>query len=296
MKKAILILSTLLVAFVFYYNYKSEQLLSKAQTHERIKDYERALDYYEDYSEFTNNNVVFAEKLYDIAKIQIEIKDYENAEKNLNHFKRIELSGGWLNSEVDSNLNRSVNYMKSDMHKNLTKIYLATNREQLALELLLTNKESYFTGGCIFDIIEKRKFFVCKVFETSYEISEYENALELVIKYRMYASDVSSKKMRRVIEWKMNQYSDSQKDSIIQSAYDSIKFETSARDSNSSFTMSYNIFGLTVPGKYMPKRLIELNPNIKATDTSKILDLARKEFESSWLYEVMVEAANQPPH
>ncbi len=80
MKKTILILSILLVASAFYYNFKSENLLSRAQAHEKIEDYERALDYYEDYSEFTKSNVILAEKLYDIAKIQIEIKDYENAE------------------------------------------------------------------------------------------------------------------------------------------------------------------------------------------------------------------------
>lgn len=285
-------MSTLLVASVLYYNYKSEQLLSRAQAHEKIEDYERALDYYENYSEFTNNNVVLAEKLYDIAKIQIEIKDYENAEKNLNYFKNLELTGGWLNSEVDSNLIKSIDYNKSDLHEYFTKIYSATNREKLALELLQANKEYYFVGSCMLEVIERNSFYVTNVFDSSYKIGDFNTALEVVFKYRMLTSNVSTKKMRRVIKWKMNQYSDSQKDSIIQSAYDSIKFETSARDSNSSFTMSYNIFGHTVPGKYTPRRVMELDSNIYATDTNKIMDMARKEFENSWLYEVLVETIN----
>ena len=291
MKKAILILSTLLVASVFYYTYKSEQLLSRAQAHEKIKDYERALDYYEDFSEFTNNNAVFAEKLYDIAKIQIEIKDYENAEKNLNHFKNLELSGGWLNSEVDSNLIKSTDYNKSLLHKYFTKIYSATNREQLALKLLQENEEFYFKGGCILDVFERRVYYVSKVFDLSYKLADFETALEVVFKNRIFSSKVGSKKLKKVIEWKMNQYSDAQQDSIIQSAFDSIKFEISTNDSSAYFTMSYQIFDTEIPGKPSPRRLIELDSNMNATDTNKIMDMARKEFEKSWLYEVLVEAA-----
>lgn len=296
MKKAILILSTLLVASVFYYNYKSEQLLSRAQAHEKIEDYERALDYYENYSEFTNNNVDFAEKLYDIAKIQIEIKDYKNAEKNLNQFKNLELRGGWLNSEVDSNLKRSIDYMKSDLHKYLTKIYSATNREQLALKLLQENEGYYFKGGCIIDVFERGVYYVSKVFELSYKLADFETALEVVFKNRIFSSKVGSTKLKKVIEWKMNQYSDAQQDSIIQSAYDSIKFEISTNDSSAYFTMSYQVFDAEIPGKPSPRRIIELDSNINATDTNKIMDMARKEFEKSWLYEVLVEAANQSPH
>lgn len=168
---------------------------------------------------------------------------------------------------------------------------MATDREKLALELLIKNKEKYFTGSCMLEIFETRKFYVSKVFDISYKKGHYNTALELVIKYRMHASDVSSKKMRKVVKWKMNQYSDAQKDSIIQSTYDSIKFEPSARDSSSHFTMSYNIFGHKIPGEFMPKRLIQLDSNINATDTNKIMDLAKKEFENTWLYEILAEAA-----
>jgi hypothetical protein len=72
------------------------------------------------------------------------------------------------------------------------------------------------------EIFETRESYVSKVFDISYKKGHYNTALELVIKYRMHSSNVSSKKMRKVIKWKMNQYSDAQRDSIIQSAYDSI--------------------------------------------------------------------------
>jgi len=291
MKIAILILFIILVASAFYYNYKSEQFLSRAQVHEKIKDYERALDYYEDYSEFTKNNVVFAEKLFDIAEIQIEIKDYENAEKNLNHFKNLELKNGWLYNSIDSTEIDYNNYKKNSLTKQYIEIYENTDRKEQALDLYLTRIDDHGFLGCDPFYFKLLREYYNHIFDLCYEFKRYEIAFKLYLDNMTTPTYISkSRRLDEVVRYKISQFSRSQKDSIIQSAYDSIKFKTFARDSNKHFSISYNILGHKIPGEYMPRRLIQLDSNINVTDTNKIMDLARKEFENTWLYEVLAEA------
>lgn len=67
MKKALLIFTFLLATSLTWYFYTIDEVKIKAIAHEEIHDYQRALKYYKEYSELTNDNVNYASKLLEIA-------------------------------------------------------------------------------------------------------------------------------------------------------------------------------------------------------------------------------------
>lgn len=137
MKKAILILSILISVSLAWYFYTIDEVKSKAKAHENIEDYQSALEYYKEYAKLTNDNIDYANKLFEIASKQLEYGDYLNAESNLERYKSINLSGGWLFNYVDSALIIQIDFRKNRLAKEYVEIYENTDRLDEALDLYI---------------------------------------------------------------------------------------------------------------------------------------------------------------
>lgn len=290
MKKAILILLTLLVASVFYYTYKSEQLLNNAIHSEVRGNFDKAIDYYYEYSEWTNNNIIYANKLHDLAEVSMSEFTFYDFEDSFNKFDSLELKFGWF-KEVDSNVVNEINFKKSRLYKHKIEIYINTGRYQEAYDLLAKNKEEYFPkGDCGTGYMSIIAEYYNKLFYLSFKLKKYNESFDLVSKEWNLLSREYKHEIKELVRWKMYQFSSPQQDSIINSAFNSVRYEISENNDKLYYTMIFDVFGYQLPGEYSGRTLNKLSFNYTKADSNKILEIARKEFIDSWLYETLVKS------
>ncbi|MFN3195581.1 MAG: hypothetical protein ACE364_06520 [Chlorobiota bacterium] len=290
MKKAILILLTLLVASVFYYTYKSEQLLNNAIHSEVRGNFDKAIDYYYEYSEWTNNNIICANKLHDLAEVSMSEFTFYDFEDSFNKFDSLELKFGWFN-DVDSNAVNEINFKKSRLYKHKIEIYINTGRYQEAYDLLIKNEDDYFPkDGCGTGYLGVVADFYNKLFLLNFRLRNYDESFDILSSKWNWLSREFKLEIKKLIRWKMYQFSSPQQDSIINSAYNSVRYEISENNDKLYYTMIFDVFGYQLPGEYSGRTLNELSFNYTKADSNKILEIARKEFIDSWFYETLVKS------
>ncbi|MER3328490.1 MAG: hypothetical protein RIF34_02845, partial [Candidatus Kapaibacterium sp.] len=169
MKKVLLILSILLSALLLWYFYTIDNMKSKAEEYEKIKDYQRALEHYKEHAELTNNNIDYTKKLYEIANKQLDDKDYYCAETNLEKYKNIKLSGGWVFSSVDTNQVNQHKLSKNRLAEKYIEIYENTGRSDDALDLYISKKDELITNGCLNCYLEDLRIYYNDAFDLSYK-------------------------------------------------------------------------------------------------------------------------------
>ncbi|PKL80877.1 MAG: hypothetical protein CVV25_02870 [Ignavibacteriae bacterium HGW-Ignavibacteriae-4] len=290
MKKALLILSILLSAVLVWYFYTIEDFKNKAIAHEEIEDYQRALEYYKEYAELTNDNVEYVKKLIEIASIQIKDKDYYNAEVNLDKYKNINLSGGWVFSSVDSAKVNMHNLIKNRLPEEYIEIYENTGRLEKALEYYLTNKEDLITHSCMNCYWEDLNIYVNKTFNLCYKLNKLDTSFYIYLDniYSM-ATIQNVDAIEDVIQHKISKYKNSQKDSILKAIFDSYEVSISANKDHNSFKTSIELFGRRIPDPSEPRPRRTLDSNINIKDTTYIISKEWDRFKNTKLYQILAE-------
>lgn len=275
MKKAILIFSILLSAVLVRYLYAIEEVETETKSLYEIEEFKREL-------EFDNR---FVELAYDNK--QIKNKNYDNIGKNLEEYNNINLIDGWVYSSLYTSQEKLNTLNGNRPTEEYIENYENADSLQKALELSIEDLHRPINSTCgtgLLGIIDEKSQ---KVFDLSYKLKRYEVSLDIILQYRDIISIKYDSNIEDVIKWKMNQYTNYQKDSIINIAYESIRFKTTEFDSNLYYTMYFDIFDHTIPSKGIPSHLIKINSNLTLADSNKILDLARKEFIDSWFYKTL---------
>ncbi|MFA7327049.1 MAG: hypothetical protein WC121_10325 [Candidatus Kapaibacterium sp.] len=296
MKNAILIFSIILSAVLVWYFYTIEDVKGKAIAHEEIGDYQRALEYYKEYAELTNNNVEYAEKIIEIASKQLDDKDYLNTETNFEEYKNINLSNGWVFSSVDTIVVNRHNYSKNRLtHVNI-EIYENTGRLDEALDLCLTRKKQLITTGCMNCFMEDLELYNNKIFNLSYKLNKLDTAFYIYLD-NMYAMptlfamatihDVEA--IEDVIKYKISKYNNSQKDSILKDIFDSYEIRISENEDHKSFKTSIELFGRRIPDPSEPRPRRTLDPNISIKDTTYMKSIEWERFKNTRLYQLLAE-------
>ena len=271
MKKVILIFSILLSAVLVWYFYTIDDVKSKALAHEEIEDYQRALEYYKEHAELTNNNVEYAKKLISIASQQIKDKDYINAETNLTKYKNINLSGGWVFSSLDTNQVNQHKLSKNRLAEEYIEIYENTGRSDDALDLYISKKDELVTNGCLNCYLEDLRIYYNDAFDLSYKLNKLDTAFNLYLE-QFYAmvniDDVYA--IENVISYK-----------------DSYRITISNHNDYYSYQTNFEIFGERIPAIKTPRPLNRLDSNISITDTTYMINQDWEKFKRTRLYEML---------
>ncbi len=290
MKKEILIFSILLSAVLMCYYYSINDVKSKAISHEEIGDYQRALEYYRENAELTNNNTTYAKKLYEIANKQIDDKDYYNAEMNLKKYKNITLCGGWIFSSVDSSIIYSYNIRLESLPYKFAKIYVNSGRLEKALDYYLSNKNTLVTRACLNCQVEDVGDYYNKAFNLSFKLNKLDTAFDVYLDqiYSM-ATIYDAEAIENVISKKISLYNNSQKDSILKAIYDSYEVSISQFKDHNSYKTSIELFGRRIPDSDAPIPSPILDSNISITDTTYMINQDWEKFKRNRLYQLLAE-------
>jgi tetratricopeptide (TPR) repeat protein len=290
MKKAILIFSILLSSVLVWYFYTIDNVKSKAIAHEKIEDYQRALEYYKKHSVLSNNNIDYTKKLYEIANKQLDDNDYYNAEKNFEEYKNINLSGGWIFSSVDTNQVNQHKLSTNRLAEEYIEIYENTGRFDVALDLYISKKDELITNGCLNCYLEDLRIYYNDAFDLSYKLNKLDIAFNLYLE-QFYAmvniDDVYA--IENVISYKVSQYNNHQKDSILRAVYDSYRITISNHKDSYSYQTNFEIFGERIPAIKTPRPLNRLDSNISITDTSFMINQDWEKFKRTRLYQLLAE-------
>lgn len=290
MKKAILIFSILFSAVLVWYFYTIEDVKGKAIVHEEIEDYQRALEYYKKYSELTNDNVEYTDKLYEIANKQLNDKDYYNAEVNLDKYKNINLSGGWVFSSLDSEKVNMHSLIKNRLTEEYIEIYENTGRLEKALEYYLTNKEDLTTHSCMNCYWEDLNIYVNKTFNLCYKLNKLDTSFYIYLdNINSMATIQDIDAIENVIKYKISKYNNSQKDSILKAIFDSFEVSISENKDHNSFKTSIELFGRRIPDPSEPRPRRTLDSNISIKDTTYIISIEWDRFKNTKLYQMLAE-------
>jgi tetratricopeptide (TPR) repeat protein len=290
MKKAILIFSVLLSAVLIWYFYTIDDVRSKAIAHEEIGDYQRALEYYRENAELTNNNTTYAKKLYEIANKQIDDKDYYNAEMNLKKYKNISLSGRWIFSSLDSSIIYSYNIRLESLPYKFAKIYENSGRLEKALDYYLSNKNALVTRACLNCQVEDVCDYYNKAFNLSFKLNKLDTAFNVYLNqiYSM-ATIYDVEAIEEVINNKISRYNNSQKDSILKAIYDSYEVSISQFKDHNSYKTSIELFGRRIPDSEEPRPSPLLDSGISITDTTYMINQDWERFKNTSLYKLLAE-------